>query len=125
MKGLKPVILAIAAATFLKLFVFDFVVAQGQSMEPAIHDGTVLVISRLRYGLRMPWQQGYLIRWSQPKEGDVVTFFTPEGNIAVKRSVLIIGDKFFAEGDNKLASYDSRAYGPVSINNIIGKVLGY
>jgi type IV secretory pathway protease TraF len=33
-------------------------------------------------------------------------------------------DCFIAYGDNSPHSYDSRFYGPVSTNNIIGKALG-
>ena len=123
MKGLKPVVSAIAAALIIKLFLFDFIVAQGHSMEPAVHDGSVLIISRLRYGVR--FSSKYLIRWAQPKAGDVVVFFTPDGEVAVKRCASIEGGNFFAQGDNSIASYDSRAYGFVPVDNIIGKVLGY
>ncbi|MDR0443013.1 MAG: signal peptidase I [Treponema sp.] len=126
MKGTKAVLLALTAAFVFKLFFFDFMIAQGHSMEPTIKNGTVLVISRLRYGLRLPWQQGYLIRWTAPKEGEVVVFYTPLGELAVKRCVAPSESGFFtAEGDNELSSYDSRAYGPVPADNIIGKVLGY
>jgi len=124
-KGARPVIWAIITALVFKLFVFDFIVAQGHSMEPAIHNGTVLIISRLRYGLQLPFGQKYLIRWAEPLIGEVVIFYTPDGELAVKRCVMILGQKFYAEGDNSLTSYDSRAYGPVPIDNIIGKVLGY
>ncbi|MCL2440433.1 MAG: signal peptidase I [Treponema sp.] len=118
MKGIKPVILAVLTAIFLKLFVFDFIIAQGHSMEPAIYDGQVLVISRLSYIFR------------QPEAGEVVIFYTPDGNIAVKRVTSLsncsaAGFTFFAEGDNSAVSYDSRSYGAVNIKNIIGKVLGY
>jgi signal peptidase I len=123
-KCFKPFFLAITAALFLKLFIFDFIIAQGHSMEPAIHDGAVLVISRLRYGIRSPSDK-YLIRWAQPRTGDVVIFFTPMGDLAVKRCVLVESEFFYAEGDNSIASYDSRAYGHVPLENIIGKVLGY
>lgn len=124
--GTKAVILAIAAAVVLKLFFFDFIIAQGHSMEPAIKSGKVLIVSRLRYGLRLPWMQSYLVKWSKPKVGEVVVFYTPTGELAVKRCVsLVDGGRFIAEGDNGLASYDSRAYGPVYVDSIIGKVLGY
>jgi len=124
--GTKAVFLAIATAFILKLFFFDFIIAQGHSMEPSIKNGAVLIISRLTYGIRLPWRQEYLIRWAQPKPGEVVIFYTPMGELAVKRCTgLTGGGSFFAEGDNDLASYDSRAYGYVSVDNIIGKVLGY
>jgi len=120
----KAIIWALATALILKTFVFDFMVAQGHSMEPAIPNGTILVVSRLHYGLRLPWRQEYSVRWRTPRTGDVVVFFTPLGELAVKRlAALVEGDMFIALGDNSLQSYDSRAYGPVPINNIIGRVL--
>ena len=126
MKIIKAVTLAILTAFFLKLFVFDFIIAQGHSMEPAIKDGTVLIVSRIRYGIRMPRQQDYLINWAQPKPGEVVVFYTSAGELAVKRCKnLTEWNSFYVEGDNAGTSYDSRSYGPVPFNNVIGKVLGY
>ncbi|MDR2952758.1 MAG: signal peptidase I [Treponema sp.] len=126
MKGIKAVLWAFMAALALKLLVFDFMITQGNSMEPAVKNGAVLVISRLRYGLRLPWRQEYLIRWSKPKVREVVVFYTPSGELAVKRCVALTEmEGFIAEGDNAAASYDSRSYGPVPVDNIIGKVLGY
>jgi len=120
----KAIICALAAALILKIFVFDFMVAHGHSMEPAIPNGTILVVSRLHYGFRLPWRQTYLVRWATPRLGDVVVFYTPMGELAVKRFAAMVGDdKFLAKGDNSLQSFDSRAYGPVPIENIIGKVL--
>ena len=120
----KAVLKAFAAAVIMKLFLFDFIIAEGNSMEPAIHSGRVLVINRLQYGLRLPGQPEYLIRWASPKQGDVVVFQTPLGRIAVKRCVSIEKEEFMAQGDNCLQSYDSRSYGPVSADATIGKVLG-
>jgi signal peptidase I len=121
----KAILSAFAAAVIIKLFLFDFIIADGISMEPAIHSGTVLVVNRLQYGLRLPGGYGYLVRWSEPREGDVVIFYAPPGNIAVKRcGVLSKKGEFTAQGDNSLQSYDSRSYGPVPADNTIGKVLG-
>jgi len=126
MKGIKAGFLAVVTALILKLFVFDFIIAQGHSMEPAIKNGTVLVINRMRYGIRLPWRQEYLIRWAEPKVGEVVIFYTPTGELAVKRCTAITEwGGFYVKGDNASASYDSRSYGPISADNIIGKVLGY
>jgi signal peptidase I len=121
----KAVLWAFFAALMLKLFCFDFMIAEGQSMMPAITSGSVLLVSRLSYGLRVPLTGRYLFRWSQPHEGDVVVFYTPQGEIAVKRCARITEkNEFIALGDNSLDSYDSRSYGPVPIQYILGKVLG-
>jgi signal peptidase I len=125
MNGTKAVILALFTAFFIKLLFFDFMIAQGSSMEPAIQNGKILIISRLRYGIRLPLMQTYIVRWANPKTGEVVVFYTPSGEIAVKRCAALDENGFFAEGDNQIVSYDSRSYGFVPIDNIIGKVLGY
>jgi signal peptidase I len=121
----KAVLGAFAAALVIKLFLFDFIIAEGNSMEPAIHSGSVLVVNRLQYGLRFPGQAGYLIRWAQPRQGELVVFYTPSGDLAVKRCDWAGRGEFIAQGDNSLQSYDSRSYGPVSADATIGKVLGW
>ncbi|MDR1100065.1 MAG: signal peptidase I [Treponema sp.] len=115
---------ALITAIIIKLFLFDLMIAEGRSMEPAIKNGTLLIVNRLSYGLRFPGQQGFLIRWSKPKPGEVVVFYTPSGEIAVKRCETAVGNSFFVLGDNRLQSFDSRSYGPVPADDIIGKVLG-
>jgi signal peptidase I len=121
----KAVLGAFAVAIIIKLFIFDFIVAEGNSMEPAIHSGSVLIVNRLQYGLRFPWQQGYLVRWAAPRQGDLVVFYSPLGGIVVKRCGAVTGNgEFIAQGDNSLQSYDSRSYGAVSADSTIGKVMG-
>jgi signal peptidase I len=121
----KAILGAFVVALATKLFLFDFVIADGSSMEPAIHPGNVLVVNRLAYGFRLPGARSYLLRWSLPAPGDVLIFYTPEGRTAVKRCAgFVRREEFIALGDNSLQSYDSRSYGPVDVNNVIGKVLG-
>ncbi|MFP3090378.1 S26 family signal peptidase [Treponema sp. TIM-1] len=121
----KAILGAFFVAIMMKLFCFDFVIAEGQSMAPVITSGSVLLVSRLSYGLRLPLTNRYLFRWGRPRVGDVVIFFTPQGEIAVKRCARITEkNEFVALGDNSVDSYDSRAYGPVPLYHIIGKVLG-
>jgi signal peptidase I len=115
---------ALCIALLLKLFVFDFMITEGQSMVPAIKPGSILVVNKLAYGLRIPWSEGYLLWWALPRPGDVVVFYTPYREIAVKRCAgLTENHTFIALGDNRLHSYDSRAYGPLPLSTILGKVL--
>jgi len=121
----KAILWAFFAALLIKIFVFDFMIIQGESMAPAIKPGAIVLVCKVFYGLRLPGSLKYSIRWGKPREGNVLVFYTPLGEIAVKRCLSILpGDEFYALGDNALHSYDSRNYGPVSIDNIIGKVMG-
>jgi signal peptidase I len=120
----KAAAAALVTAIIIKLFLFDLMIAEGRSMEPAIEDGGLLLINRLQYGLRIPGGRGFLIRWSDPKPGEVVVFYTPSGEIAVKRCSAAGEGEFFVLGDNSLQSLDSRSYGPVRRDGVIGKVLG-
>ncbi|MCL2762592.1 MAG: signal peptidase I [Treponema sp.] len=121
----KAILSAFVVAVIIKLFLFDFIIAEGNSMEPAIHSGSVLVVNRLQYGFRFPGQPGYMVQWAMPKQGDIVVFYSPLGGIAVKRcSSSAENGEFMVQGDNNLQSYDSRSYGPVSVEATIGKVLG-
>ena len=121
----KAIFAAFVAAALAKLFVFDVVVADGNSMEPTIHSGDVLFVNRMSYGLRLPGRGGYFVRWAGPGDGDVVVFFAPSGGIAVKRSLGTSDDGgFMAIGDNPRLSYDSRSFGPVPADAVIGRVMG-
>ena len=121
----KTILLAFIVALLIKFFILDFMIADGYSMSPAIKPGAILVVCRVFYGIRLPGARTYFVRWRVPSVGDVVVFYTPVGEIAVKRfAETLPGGKFFALGDNAAQSYDSRNYGPVPKDNIIGRVLG-
>jgi signal peptidase I len=119
------ILLAFLAALVVKGFLFEFMIAEGRSMLPAIEPGSVLVLNRLAYGITVPWTNHYLLRWGRPRAGDVVVFYTPRGEWAVKRCGAVSEDQtFFALGDNTLESFDSRSYGPIPVDRVLGKVLG-
>jgi signal peptidase I len=122
---IRSIISALGVALVLKVFFFDIVITQGESMSPAIKNGNVLVINRLAYGFRPFPYDRYLCRWALPEKDNVIVFYTPSGDLAVKRCAEALDDgSFFALGDNSLKSYDSRSYGPVPFDNILGRVIG-
>jgi signal peptidase I len=118
------ILLAFLSAGFMKLFLFDFMIIEGNSMLPSIKSGSVVVIVKMAYGVRLPWSGRYLMQWTTPKKGDVVVFYTPLGVMAIKRCVEVAGDQFLARGDNRAVSFDSASYGTVSVSRIIGKAWG-
>jgi len=117
--------MAFAATLLLKVFLVDLMIAEGRSMLPTIRPGAVVLVNRAAYGLRMPILNGYLVNWGPPKTGDIVIFSAPDGVLAVKRFQESVGNnRFLAVGDNSEESYDSRQYGSIAVDSILGKVIG-
>jgi len=125
-KGLlKAILLAIICAVIIKLFLFDLMITQGRSMLPTLRPGSLLVVNKAAYGFRVPGLSLYLVRWAMPHPGDIVVFYTPLGEKAVKRcSSVSSKGEFYALGDNGLESFDSRSYGPIPPDHILGRVTG-
>jgi len=121
----KAILGAFLVTLFINFFVLDLMIAEGNSMAPAIKPGTILLVCKVFYGIRLPGASNYLIKWRPPREGQILVFHTPLGETAVKRCIEVFPEGYFyVLGDNSSESYDSRDYGPVPFNNIIGRVLG-
>jgi len=116
---------ALFIALLIKLFCFDIMIAEGESMWPTITSGRILLVNKLAYGFRFPWAKRYTLRWKYPNIGDIVVFYSPQGTIAVKRCVQIQDEQYIIVlGENSEVSYDSRNYGPISSDFVLGRVEG-
>lgn len=51
------------------------------SMEPTVHVGDRIVVSKAAYGLRVPETDSYALHFSAPARGDVVVLLPPEGDV--------------------------------------------
>ena len=100
------------------LFVSKFgtVRVSGHSMAPTFNDGDWLLVW---YSPRMRIHIGQLILLRRPlySGAEVESLF-------IKRIAAITGSFVTVHGDNKYASTDSRQWGDVTREEIIGKVLG-
>jgi signal peptidase I len=63
---------ALLLALGIRVFVVDLVIVSGESMEPSVSTGSVVLVLRSAYGLRRPFGSGYIVRWKDPFPGDVV-----------------------------------------------------
>lgn len=64
--------MALILALVIRMFLIDLVIVSGDSMEPSMSAGTVVVVLRCAYGIRHPFGGGYLLRWNDPVPGEVV-----------------------------------------------------
>ena len=109
------------------------------SMRPTLLEGDRIWVNKLAYALHVPFTTIALLDWSAPQRGDVVVFFSPaDGKRCVKRVVGVPGDHvdiagqsvlvpeqhYFVMGDNRDQSIDSRCYGCVEQEQMIGRVSG-
>ena len=158
----RIVVAAITVAFLIKTFAVDLVIVRGDSMSPTIGTSTVALVARCAYGIRLPLSGTWVVRWAEPKPGDIVLVAPVEGlaRRVIKR-VFELGPAFlrteagvlfgrggtimlepgssarpagfsylpagraFIVGDNGGQSFDSRNYGSVPIEKILGKVLVY
>ncbi len=87
---------------------------EDDSMSPNLEPGDYVVVNRLAY------------RFRPPLTGDVVVVRDPDvpGRFLVKRIFQISPEGLVGlQGDNAARSRDSRAFGPVGKEAIIGKML--
>ncbi len=92
---------------FSPLLVFKI---SGHSMEPTIKDGDKVLVNRLTYLLKAP------------KKGDIIAAKIAGGKIFIKRISKIEGNRHFLSGDNPNDSFDSRKFGMLGKDQIVGKV---
>ena len=83
----------------------------GHSMETQIKTGETVLVSSIPY-----W-------FKTPKINDIVAFKDKKGTILIKRIIKFQNGKYFVQGDNNNDSLDSRKFGYVSKNQIIGEII--
>ena len=120
---------------------------QGSSMEPALHDGQYLVVSKLIYWIHPP-ERGDVIVFRPPNHPDEDyikrLIGLPGETVEMQNGVVFVDgirleedyipypgsssgswtlgdDEYFVLGDNRRNSSDSRSWGPLPRENIVGK----
>ena len=141
---------AIVIALLIHVFLAQATRVYGQSMEPNLHTNERLVIEKLSYRFHGP-RRGDVVVLHDPGgspellikrvvglPGERVTVadgrvfidgvpldepYLAQGTLGGGRSWIVPPLAVFVMGDNRSASRDSRTFGPVSLDQIIGRAL--
>ena len=79
-------------------------------MTPRIKNGETVLVSSIFY-------------WFKNPQIDDIVAVVNEGKVFIKRITMTSDGKYFLEGDNKEDSLDSRKFGFITKEKIIGKVI--
>lgn len=140
--------LALVIFLFIRVFVMNYRVI-GHSMQPNIHEGQYLLIDKLLYGLGEP-QRGDVVVLRPPDTPDQIyikrAIGLPGDTVEVRNGQLFIneqailepwetrpypasnwgparvgGDELFVLGDNRPGSRDSRYFGMLPMEKVVGR----
>ena len=113
---LFSIIVAICLVLFIKHFIVDIRMVSSDSMSPTLKKGELVVISKLAYNI-------FGFDYKQHLPNDIV-IFNKDNELLVKRiSYISHEDSLFVVGDNIENSNDSRSFGLVSKDKVIGKAI--
>ncbi len=133
LKEIKSWGIAIGIILFLRGFIVQTFHVPTGSMKDTILIGDFLIVNRLKYGLKLPFTDKYLLRVNKPQKGDIIVFRYPLGGKGlfkdinfVKRCIAVEGDTVYVEhkvlfvnGEETLADYinhrDQTEYPPLNI----------
>lgn len=151
LKDFIYIIIVIALAFVMRAYVFNISIVRQSSMEPTLHNGNILFVSKI--GVKKNFHKGSIIILRPKGEkkllikrviatgGDRVDLV--EGELLVngeaqyeeytsspqtfpnspESSWTLNDDEVFVLGDNRPNSVDSRIFGPITLDEIKGKVL--
>lgn len=94
------------------IFPINKYLVSGNSMSPFLKPGNVVLVIK------------YFPVFFKPRREDIVACKNPlDARILIKRITKIENNRYFVEGDNRSASTDSRNFGFIDKDHIIGKVI--
>ncbi len=147
LKKEKIFILLIITIIVLKIFVFNFILVKGDSMNPKFKNNDFMFLNKIIYNFQSIKRGDVIVLKYQNNDLIKRVIGLPKDKIKVENGKLYINNKeykenyinsytasidfieitlkdyeYFVMGDNRYNSYDSRNFGPITKRNIIGRV---
>lgn len=90
---------AVFVALFIRWAFFEAYVIPSGSMLPTLLINDHIFVNKLIYGLRVPFSESWLVKFNEPKRGEVIVFKYPKdmSTFFIKRVVAESGDKVYYE----------------------------
>ncbi len=79
---------AVLVAVFLRLFIVEAFKIPSESMVPTLMVGDHIFVSKYRYGLSLPFIHTRLVRFANPKHGEVIVFIKPPLSSRAKQNFM-------------------------------------
>lgn len=143
LKEFLPYFIIILVVVFIKLFVVSPIRVNGASMNPTLNDKDIMLLDEISYHFSdiqrfdivvVKEEDEYLIKRVIGLPGEVVEYKNDKLYIDGKYvkedfkhketfdfSTTLGKDEYFIMGDNRTNSTDSRVFGPISRDKIMGK----
>ena len=143
LKEFLPYFIIILVVVFIKLFVVSPIRVNGASMNPTLNDKDIMLLDEISYRFSdiqrfdivvVKEEDEYLIKRVIGLPGEVVEYKNDKLYIDGKYvkedfkhketfdfSTTLGKDEYFIMGDNRTNSTDSRVFGPISRDKIMGK----
>ena len=147
LKKEKIFILLIITIIVLKIFVFNFILVKGDSMNSKFKNNDFMFLNKIIYNFQSIIRGDVIVLKYQNNDLIKRVIGLPKDKIKVENGKLYINNKeykenyinsytasidfteitlkdyeYFVMGDNRYNSYDSRNFGPITKRNIIGRV---
>jgi signal peptidase I len=123
---MRALALCVLAVLVVRSFFFEPFKIPSSSMVPTLRIGDHIFVSKFSFGLSLPFTKIELIRWGEPKRGDIIVFLFPrdESLHYIKRVVGIPGDLVEFKGKDVIINGESVSKDPVTDPAVVEEVVG-
>lgn len=122
----RALLASVLAVLVVRSFLFEPFKIPSSSMMPTLKIGDHIFVSKFNYGFSIPFTKIELLRWSEPRRGEVIVFLFPRDETLhyIKRVLGVPGDRIEFKGKDIYVNGELVPKDAVSDESIIASVTG-